>query len=428
MNRLVTAFVLPALALLILLAAPSQRAQAQTFQVLHMFTGGLDGQVPFSGVTIDRAGNLYGTASQGGDLNCSPPWGCGTAYRLKHAGSNWTFTPLYSFTGGTDGVGPRSRVLFGPDGALYGTTGSGGGPDCGGIGCGTVYKLVPPAATFCHSIVCPWTETVLYSFRGDSDGYWPLAADLLFDQSGNIYGTTPYTTSGSNIYGVVYELTPVGGGYSESVLHTFMNSDGSQPYNSGVIADNAGNLYGTTAAGGTYGYGTAFELTYLSGTGWTETVLHNFDATDGSNVFAGLVSDRAGNLYGATNIGGLFGGGVIFELVRGAQGWTFSLLHSFASNDCGPMASLAMDAAGNLYGTTPCGGANGAGSIFKFALVNGIWTYTTLHDFDFSDGDNPWGNVTLDSNGNLYGTTIYGGDYSGLCQHDGCGVVWEITP
>jgi uncharacterized repeat protein (TIGR03803 family) len=293
------------------------------------------------------------------------------------------------------------------------------------VGCGTVYKLVPRGAAFCRSTSCPWAETVLYAFNGDSDGYWPLFADLLFDQARNIYGTTPYTTSGLGIYGVVYELTPTDHGYTQTILHSFSGGDGSQP-NSGVISDDAGNLYGTTEAGGLYGYGTVYELTNVPGTGWTETVLHNFNAYDGSNITAGLISDQSGNFYGAASIGGNHGGGTVFELTPGAGGWTFNVLYNFPQ--CGPQSSLTMDAAGNLYGAILCGGANNAGAVFKLASSNGSWTYTSLHDFNYTDGDNPWGSVTMDSSGNLYGTTIYGGNYSGLCQHDGCGVVWKITP
>jgi uncharacterized repeat protein (TIGR03803 family) len=427
MNRLTPFFVLSVVFVIGLSAAPSQLAQAQTFQLLHTFTGGLDGASPQAGLTVDRAGNLYGTAYQGGILTCNSPWGCGEIYRLKQVGSNWTFSPLYSFTWGTDGKWPASRVVFGPDGALYGSTYEGGSDQCGGVGCGTVYKVQPPAS-FCQSVFCQWPETVLYSFNGNSDGYWPWnGGDLLFDQSGNIYGTTPYTTSGSNVYGVVYKLTRSGSSYTESVLHAFSNTDGSQPL-AGVISDSAGNLYGTTVAGGVYGYGTVFELTYNAGA-WTETVLHSFTlGNDGGAPYAGLISDQAGNLYGATNQGGAQEGGVVFELVPGNGGWTFNVLYNFTTGACGPMASLTMDASGNLYGATLCGGANHAGSVFKLALANGVWTYTSLHDFNYTDGDNPWGSVSLDSSGNLYGTTLYGGNYSGLCQHDGCGVVWEVTP
>jgi len=425
MNRLGTLLVLSAL-LVIVLSAASQSAQAQTFQVLYAFTNELDGATPFSGVTVDRAGNLYGTASLGGNLACSPPWGCGTSYRLKRSGSNYTFSPLYSFNGEPDGRWPENRVLFGPDGALYGTTYEGGGGQCGSVGCGTVFKL-QPAATFCRSVFCSWTATVLYSFNGDSDGYWPMFGDLLFDQMGNIYGTAPYTTSGSDIYGVVYELTPSNGDYTQSVLHTFSGSDGSQSFG-GVISDNAGNLYGTTEAGGQYGYGTVFELTKGAGGGWTESVLHNFNDYDGSNITAGLVADQSGNLYGAAAIGGATGGGTVFELSPGETGWTFNLIYTFPHADCGPQSSLAIDAAGTLYGALECGGAHGAGSVFKLAFSSGSWIYTSLHDFNFTDGDNPWGSVTLDSSGNLYGTTLYGGNYNGLCQNYGCGVVWTITP
>ncbi|HTV65301.1 MAG TPA: choice-of-anchor tandem repeat GloVer-containing protein [Bryocella sp.] len=427
MRGLATSFFLFAVFVVVLSPAGSQSAQAQSFQVLYAFTNGIDGATPFSGITVDGAGNLYGTTSLGGKLTCNPPWGCGTAYRLKRSGSSYTFSPLYGFEGGADGSGPESRLNYGPDGALYGTTDEGGSINCGGLGCGTVFKLLPPAAAFCHSLFCPWKETVLYSFSGSSDGYWPFSADLLFDSTGNIYGTVPYTTYGSDVYGVAYELTRSNGGYTQSVLHSFAGSDGSQPWNSGLIADSAGNLYGTTAAGGLYGYGTVFELTNVAGT-WTETVLHNFDDYDGSNVFAGLVADQPGNLYGATNIGGSTGGGTIFELSPGASGWTFNTLYTFPHNGCGPQASLIIDAAGDLYGAQACGGAHGAGAIFKLAFSNGNWTYTSLHDFNFTDGDNPSGRLTQDSSGNLYGTTVYGGDYNGLCQNYGCGVVWKITP
>jgi uncharacterized repeat protein (TIGR03803 family) len=428
MNRRATLLVSSAVFVIVLSAAASQLAQAQTFQVLHAFTNGIDGATPMSGVTVDQAGNLYGTASLGGKLTCSPPWGCGTAYRLKRSGSNYTFSPLYSFEGGSDGSHPESRLNYGPDGVLYGTTDEGGSANCGGVGCGTVFKLLPPAEVFCRSLFCPWTETVLYSFSGDSDGYWPLAADLRFDSTGNIYGTVPYTTYASDTYGVVYELTRSSGSYTQRILHSFSGSDGSQPYNSGVIADSAGNLYGTTEAGGQYGYGTVFELTKDAGGSWTETVLHNFNGYDGGNISPGLVADPTGNLYGAASIGGASGGGTVFELSPGESGWTFNLLYNFPHNDCGPMASLTMDAAGNLYGALDCGGAYGAGSVFKLAYSDGTWTFTSLHDFNFTDGDNPWGNVTMDSSGNLYGTTVYGGHYTGLCQNYGCGVVWKITP
>ncbi len=239
----------------------TQSTQAQTFTVLHTFTGGHDGGNPNAGVTINGR-NLYGTAYYGGA-------GYGTVYELKHAGSGWTLNPLYTFTGGSDGAYPRARVIFGPNGTLYGTTVLGGTGECSIVGCGTVFNL-RPSATTCRATLCPWTETVLYAFKGSPDGNYPELGDLLFDHAGNIYGTT---VSGG-VSGTVYELTPSGSGWTESVLYSFLGApgDGYGPY-SGVIFDNAGNLYGTTAGGGTGGGGTVFELMYP---GWTESIVNSF--------------------------------------------------------------------------------------------------------------------------------------------------------
>ncbi|HKD83665.1 MAG TPA: choice-of-anchor tandem repeat GloVer-containing protein [Terriglobales bacterium] len=327
MNRLPPYLVLLFLLLIVFVVDSCQCAQAQTFQLIHTFSGAMDGGTPYAGLTIDRAGNLYGTAYQGGDLTCDAPWGCGTIYQLKRSGSNFVFNPLHSFTAGADGRWPASRLIFGPDGALYGTTYEGGTANCGGIGCGTVYKVQPPA-TFCRTTLCPWLETVLYSFTGNADGYWPWSGgDLFFDPAGNIYGATPYTTYASNIYGLVYELTRSGNSYTQSVLHGFSGSDGSQPL-AGIVADSSGNVYGTTGAGGLYGKGIVFELTYVAGVGWTETVLHNFSGypNDGDTPYGGLIPDPSGNFYGTTYLGGTHGGGTVFELVRGNGGWSFVTL------------------------------------------------------------------------------------------------------
>lgn len=403
-----SAFLPAILGVLTVFATP---AQAQTFTVLYTFTGGTDGGNPAAGLTMDGAGNLYGTAESYGT-------GYGTVYKLKRSGSSWIFNLLHSFTRGTDGNNPEGRVIFGPDGALYGTTFYGGGDGA----LGTVFEL-RPAPTACAAALCPWSETLLHSFRGHDDGTEPVG-DLTFDQAGNVYGTT--TAAGIYDGGVVYELTPSGGGWAESILYSFgSGSNGSAP-SAGLTFDQAGNLYGTTAQGGTGGYGTAFKLAYSGGSGWTESLLYSFDdGSDGGYVNTGLIFDQSGNLYGATNNAGANGGGTVFKLTPSGGSWTFSLLYSFTSEnfECGPFATLVMDGAGNLYGTTRCDGAYGYGSVFKLTPSSNGWTYTSLHDFtDGDDGADPVSNVIFDADGNLYGTAYAGGSQRYY------GTVWEITP
>src|SRR5271157_4784768 len=170
----------------VLAAVATQSAQAQTYTVIHNFTGGADGAYPVAGLTMDRAGNLYGTTSGGGAS------GNGTVFRLSYKGSGWVLNPLYRFAAGNDGLDPRTRVVIGPDGSLYGTTSAGGGTACNfgyGLGCGTVFNL-KPSAKACTSALCSWTEIVLYRFSG-TDGALPLG-DVVFDQAGNLYGTTAF--------------------------------------------------------------------------------------------------------------------------------------------------------------------------------------------------------------------------------------------
>src|SRR5208337_3687609 len=179
----------------------TQSAQAQTFTVLHAFSGEAGGDEPQAGVTMDAAGNLYGTTYLGGIFDC--PDGCGIVFKLGKKGSGWILTPLYSFVGGSDGAYPDGRVAIARDGTLYGTTNEEGNSGCGGIGCGTVFQL-KPSASAPKSALAPWTHTVLYNFTG-SDGAHPQG-DLTFDRPGNIYGTTEY--GGADNIGVIYELTP----------------------------------------------------------------------------------------------------------------------------------------------------------------------------------------------------------------------------
>src|SRR5271165_5903763 len=188
------------LVMFVLAVVLTQPAQTQTFKVLYNFTGGQDGASPEAGLTMDKAGNLYGT-TYFGTYHGNNDYG--TVFKLTLKGSSWLYNNLYSFTGGSDGAYPEARVIFGPDGSFYGTTQNGGS----GSG-GTVFNLKPPL-TPCKAAMCPWVETVIYSFSPGSGGYGPGLGDLVFDQTGNIYGTT--TSGGTGNAGVVFRLTHSGG-------------------------------------------------------------------------------------------------------------------------------------------------------------------------------------------------------------------------
>jgi uncharacterized repeat protein (TIGR03803 family) len=386
-------------------------AQAQTLTTLYNFTGGGDGGYPVAGLTMDQAGNLYGTTSFGGTSGGPPCYsdGCGTVFKLEHRGSGWVLARLYAFSG-PDGNVPQTRVIFGPDGNLYGTTTYGGQSDKG-----LVFRLQPPAS-ICKTTLCPWTETVLYSFTGGSDDANPTYGDLAFDRAGNIYGTTPAGGDPICHCGVVYELSPSNGGWRQTVLHIFheRNGEGLFPY-AGVIFDAAGNLYGTTLysySRGDYNGGAIYELTPSEG-GWTENILYTFTGTDGGEPYGGLIFDSSGNLYGVTSC--LNGPPcTVYELSPSNGGWIFNVLYSFNNVYEGSLAALAMDPAGNLYGTLAL--ANQA--VFRLTLSDRLWALT---GFNFPGDDFPEGNVILDASGNLYTTTEEGGTHSN-------GSIFEITP
>jgi uncharacterized repeat protein (TIGR03803 family) len=411
-----------ALAILALVIVfPFCAIQAQAYSIIHNFGGGLSGAYPYDGLSMDRAGNLYGTTSSGGSANQ------GLVFKLSNHNGSWVFTPLYSFLGGNDGAEPYASVTIGADGNLYGTTLVGGlrTPECPG-GCGTVYKLSPPAR-FCHSIDCPWTETVLYRFNESPTELNSPYGSVIFDATGNIYGTTSGGGTGgcpSPGCGAVYKLSPSGGGWTETTLYSFRGQgDGSTPFYCTLAMDRAGNLYGTTLYGSVEGggYGTVFELLPSEG-GWSEKTLYTFQGgSDGGNPQAGVILDNAGNLYGdTTEANNNPGRGVAFELSPSGSGWGYSVISGFSGSVAAP---LSFDNAGNLYGTAAYGGAHGFGYVFELTEVGGVWTQTDLHDFTNQnhDGINPFSTVVFDAAGNLYGTTIAGGTV-------GAGVVWEITP
>jgi uncharacterized repeat protein (TIGR03803 family) len=391
---------------LVLTVVTTSAAHAQNFQVIYSFLGFTDGARPYAGLTIDAGGNLYGTTYAGHE---GVNWG--GVYELKKGSTGFTFQVLTVFDGTL-----QSGVVFGPDHGLYGTSPN----NIAGYYYGYVYEVKPPISVSCHVTFCPWTGTTLYHFTGGADGDDPTFGSLLFDRAGNMYDTTAAGGTGN---GVVYEMTKSGSGWGEQPLYAFSgNPDGKAPY-AGLTFDNAGNLYGTTTAGGPSDNGTVFELSPNGGGGWTEQVLYSFTGgSDGSFPAGGLTFDQSGNLYGSTNKGGSGGGGTVFKLTPSGGGWSYSLVNSFTgTTGCGPFANLSFDGAGNLYGTTLCDGANSAGNVFKLTPSGGGWTYSSVHDFTGgSDGGYPRSNVTFDTAGNLYGTASRGGR--------GVGVVWEITP
>lgn len=390
--------------------ALTQSAPAQTFSVLHNFTGGADGGFPTAGLTLSSSGSFYGTTTMGGNP------GAGVVYRLARSDDRWILTPLFTFPGGYYGSWPSAPVVFGPNGTLFGTTTYGGY-----FGNGTVFNLGPPP-NICTTALCGWNNTVIYRYQGTNDGANPEYGAVVFDQQGNLYGTTSGSIGSPQTAGSVYKLTPENGGWTESVLFHFTSlTTGEQPYG-GVIFDQAGHLYGTTYEGGGSQRGLVFQLT-SSDSGWTENVLYNFQGFgDGSYPSGDLIFDPLGNLFGTT--GGAGGSpGSVFELSPSGDSWIFSVVHTFTGPpNNGPIAGVVRDAAGNLYGAT-LGGAYGYGAVFKLTPDgNGTWTYTDLYDFfGAGDGADPYGKVTLDNQGNLFGTAWRGGTY-------GHGVIWEITP
>lgn len=405
-----TRFVLAVLGALTMVATRS--APAQTFSVLHNFTGGADGANTFSGLYVAPSGVLYGTATHGGT------YGAGTVFKLNQLNSSWVFSPLYEFTGGSDGALPEGGVVMGPNGALYGTA-SNGGDNYGGV-----FELRPPPM-FCRSVECYWEESVLHNFTGRPDGEYPIFVNLAFDQAGDIYGTT--LDGGMDDLGTTFELTASGGGYTESILHSFgSGSDGQSPF-SGVVLDRAGNVYGVTPSGGTgttcsSGCGAVYQLMPSNG-GWLENVLVNFDGANGYYPNGNLIIDNSGNLYGAT-LGKSGQGSVVYKLAPAGGGFTYSVLYTFISY-CDSYGGVARDAAGHFFGVCNGGGTHNDGWIYELTNCSEACSLIDLHDFSGSDGASPYPGPVLDANGNLYGTTYLGG--RGSCE-DGCGVVWEITP
>jgi hypothetical protein len=377
------------------------------------------------------------------------PWLAVVILSLASAASaEWKEKVLYSFQSVPDGATPVGAVVFDKAGNLYGTTRNGGSSSCPSVQqCGTVYQLAPPAKQG-----GPWTETVLYIFKGNTsnDGASPYGG-LVIDAAGNLYGTTGYggtgncTVLGSKLgCGTVFELSPPkqkGGPWTETVLYSFPTpKQGFVPWGD-LVFDSAGNLYGATIYGGGYGTncgdayyqycGAVFELSppKTKDGKWTEKVLHGFKGnTDGANPNGGLVMDSKGAVYGTTQIGGDLQGecnpngcGGVFKLTRPVTkggAWTEKMLYRFNGQDgATPAAGVVFGGNGDLYGTAFAGGINGNGAVFDLAPPRegrGPWKETLLHPFSGgNDGANPTAGFILDTSGNLFGATEYGNSFSG---------------
>jgi uncharacterized repeat protein (TIGR03803 family) len=327
--------------------------------VLHIFTGATDGSCPRASLIIDKDGNLYGTTTAGGNLNYCNGLGCGTVFRLFRTSSGaWKESVLYSFRDQSDGGYPYASLVLDSAGNLYGTTLKGGDASvCPGLGCGVVFKLTRESNG-------RFKESVLHTFTDGADGGYPYSS-VIFDSAGNLYGTA---SEGGLGFGTVFELTPGSGGWQQTTLYSFTyGSDGGVPL-AGLTRDRQGNLYGTTYGAGAAGNGVVFELQPEAG-GWTESVLYSFNGnTDGRYPVAGVIFDAAGNIYGTNSYGGTVEG-TVFKLTSGSQGWTEKILHSFTGGWDGgePEAGVIFDKAGNLYGTTSLGGARGWGCVFQLA-------------------------------------------------------------
>ena len=403
MTRLMGRFVL-------LVCAVGISAHAQQYQLTYTFTG-VAGKNPNAQLIMDAAGNIYGTTASGG-----PSGGAGTVYKISSSG---VVSRIHTFYYDELGGAPLG-VTLDEQGNIYGTASRGGlfHPVCGtGVdsGCGLIYRLDPTGK-----------ETVLYRFTSLASGWGPFG-QLTRDSAGNLYGVTqfgggnfggPCGFLGSEVCGVVFKIDTRG---NETVLHAFSGrKDGRMPRPQ-VIVDTSGNVYGVALEGGNFsgvcsrysGCGVVYKVDQTG----KQTTLHAFNGADGISP-QNFIADASGNMYGTTYTGGQYGGGTIFEI--DAAG-TFTTLYSFHDLP-GPCVGLFRNSAGNFYSASN-------GSVFE---VDGGGNLTVLHSFsyaDAADGLEPFAGPILDSQGNLWGTTFYGGDSSNYaCKNNGCGVVYKITP
>lgn len=402
-------------------------AWGQTFKVLHSFGNTGDGFVPLAGQVFDAQGNLYGVTNLGGLQSGCRGDGCGTVYQLKpNSDGSWTETVIHAFDG-NDGAFPWASPILDSQGNLDGSTyGESYYPDF-------VYQLMKGSDG-------TWTESILHQFSGSGDGSDP--GELTLDASGNIYGTT---SGGVSLYdtGTVFTLNR-SLGWLERLLHVFVqypSLGGAGPYD-GITFDANGNLYGTTIQGGTYDRGVVYKLTSQGGVfSSKETVLYDFAGVPDGETPLGVIFGPDGSLYGVTQGGGYNGNntcdlgcGTVYKLTPNSDGtWTKTVLYAFRGgphDGATPTRRVTFDQAGNIYGTT-VGGGNSCnpypcGTVFKLTpTAGGHWTESIVYFFTGGlDGYNPDSFLAIDGAGNLYGTASWGGLYQNLYG----GVAYEITP
>jgi uncharacterized repeat protein (TIGR03803 family) len=383
--------------------------------VLYQFSRQANGWGPQGQELIDSQGNIFGVASEG--LVNEKSTCCGMIYELiPQAGGGYSYNVIYAFSGLSGDAFPEGYISMDASGNIYGSTAG---------SYGEVYRLSPNSSG-------GWSETVLWTESASGFG----ATGVAVDASGNVYGTAAF--GGANNRGFVFEISPSGGSWTTQDIYDFSGPDGSGSVGS-VILDAAGNLYGTTPQGGSStncsgGCGVVFELTPNAGH-WTESVLLNFNGGNGSGPQARMTFDTNGNLYGTTWLGGPKNFGVVFELTpNGTGGWKEHILHAFsdANGDGAQPDTPLVVADGVIYGATLSGGsanggcstqqeASGCGTVFKLTLAGTVWKESILHSFTgLRDGAFP-GGVSVDASGNLFGLADSGGD----SNNDG--VSFELT-
>ena len=371
-----------------------------TYKVLYKFGSFPDAQSPEAGLVFDSAGNLYGTTYNGGTGDV------GAVYELSPVPGGWTEKVIYSFTGGADGGRPVSTLVLDAKGNLYGTTEYGG---AGSLSYGVVFELSPPTPGGTK-----WTEKVIHTFMGGTDGVAPLGG-VVFDGHGNLIGTT--SAGGTTNLGTIFELSPFTGGWSKSLIHTFQGGNDESVPQGKLTIDSLGTIYGTARGG----VGSIYRLTRSSSGHWIYHQVYCF-CTGGGGVspFGGLAVDNSFHIYGTTYGG--FGNGNVFELAIPSPIQIKEL--NGTTDGGGPLGGVVLDALGDVWGTASFGGDHGVGVVFNAARVGGKWKYAVAYSFggiSKSDGATPITDLIFDAAGHIYGTTYSGGATNG-------GTVFEVIP